>query len=98
MNVPIPECAATQLAADGFEINAEAAADVVLFNTCSVRKAEHKIRHESRAGAHPAKTADRRDSCVARLKAKRQKARALISSSARKAVGRVSRDRGGFHA
>jgi tRNA-2-methylthio-N6-dimethylallyladenosine synthase len=45
MNVSDSERVATQLAADGFEMTAsEEAADVILFNTCSVReKAEHKL-------------------------------------------------------
>ncbi|MGI8639544.1 MAG: tRNA (N6-isopentenyl adenosine(37)-C2)-methylthiotransferase MiaB [Pyrinomonadaceae bacterium] len=45
MNVSDSERVATRLAADGFEITPdEAAADVVLINTCSVReKAEHKL-------------------------------------------------------
>ena len=45
MNVSDTERVATQLVADGFEITSdEAAADVVLLNTCSVReKAEHKL-------------------------------------------------------
>jgi tRNA-2-methylthio-N6-dimethylallyladenosine synthase len=45
MNVSDSERVATRLAAEGFEMTAnEAAADVVLFNTCSVReKAEHKL-------------------------------------------------------
>ncbi len=45
MNVSDSERVATRLVADGFEITAdEAAADVVLINTCSVReKAEHKL-------------------------------------------------------
>lgn len=45
MNVSDSERVATRLAADGFEMTAsEAAADVVLINTCSVReKAEHKL-------------------------------------------------------
>ena len=58
MNVSDSERVATLLAADGFEMTAdEASADVVLFNTCSVReKAEHKlytrvgeVRHAARA-------------------------------------------------
>lgn len=45
MNVSDSERVATALEADGFEItNDENSADVVLFNTCSVReKAEHKL-------------------------------------------------------
>jgi tRNA-2-methylthio-N6-dimethylallyladenosine synthase len=45
MNVSDSERVASQLAANGYEITAhEAAADVVLLNTCSVReKAEHKL-------------------------------------------------------
>ncbi len=45
MNVSDSERVATRLVADGFEITPhEAAADVVLINTCSVReKAEHKL-------------------------------------------------------
>lgn len=45
MNVSDTERVASQLESDGFEITRdEAAADVVLFNTCSVReKAEHKL-------------------------------------------------------
>ena len=45
MNVSDSERVATRLVSDGFEITAdEAAADVVLINTCSVReKAEHKL-------------------------------------------------------
>lgn len=45
MNVSDSERVATRLAADGYEIiRDEAAADVVLLNTCSVReKAEHKL-------------------------------------------------------
>ncbi|MBA2494546.1 MAG: tRNA (N6-isopentenyl adenosine(37)-C2)-methylthiotransferase MiaB [Acidobacteria bacterium] len=45
MNVSDSERVAAKLAADGFEITPnEAAADVVLINTCSVReKAEHKL-------------------------------------------------------
>lgn len=45
MNVSDSERVATQLAADGFEMTPnESAADVVLFNTCSIReKAEHKL-------------------------------------------------------
>lgn len=45
MNVSDSERVLTQLSADGYEItNDESSADVVLFNTCSVReKAEHKL-------------------------------------------------------
>src|SRR5882757_5698445 len=45
MNVSDSERVATLLANQGFEITAtESSADVVLFNTCSVReKAEHKL-------------------------------------------------------
>ncbi len=45
MNVSDSERVATALASDGFEMTADVdAADVVLFNTCSVReKAEHKL-------------------------------------------------------
>lgn len=45
MNVSDSERVATTLARDGFEMTAdESAADVVIFNTCSVReKAEHKL-------------------------------------------------------
>lgn len=57
MNVSDSERVATTLARDGFEMTTdESAADVVIFNTCSVReKAEHKlytrvghIRHDER--------------------------------------------------
>ena len=45
MNVSDSERVATRLVSDGFEITAnEAAADIILINTCSVReKAEHKL-------------------------------------------------------
>ena len=45
MNVSDSERVATILEADGFEITPdEDSADVILFNTCSVReKAEHKL-------------------------------------------------------
>ncbi len=45
MNVSDSERIASQLEADGYEItNSEDSADVILFNTCSVReKAEHKL-------------------------------------------------------
>ncbi len=45
MNVSDSERVATRLVSEGFEITSdEAAADVVLLNTCSVReKAEHKL-------------------------------------------------------
>ncbi|NNE99571.1 MAG: tRNA (N6-isopentenyl adenosine(37)-C2)-methylthiotransferase MiaB, partial [Pyrinomonadaceae bacterium] len=45
MNVSDSERVATQLESDGYELTAsEEAADVILFNTCSVReKAEHKL-------------------------------------------------------
>ncbi|MCB1023403.1 MAG: tRNA (N6-isopentenyl adenosine(37)-C2)-methylthiotransferase MiaB, partial [Acidobacteria bacterium] len=45
MNVSDSERAATQLESKGYEITeSEDAADVIIFNTCSVReKAEHKL-------------------------------------------------------
>lgn len=100
MNVSDSERVATRLAADGFEITPdEAAADVVLLNTCSVReKAEHKLF--TRIGQVGKAAADRGDKkpllgvlgCVAQLEGETLfgKTPAIDFVLGTRAVGRVS--------
>jgi tRNA-2-methylthio-N6-dimethylallyladenosine synthase len=97
MNVSDSERVLSTLAADGFEVTAdESAADVVLFNTCSVReKAEHKLYTRvgeirvSRAGDKPVIGVM---GCVAQLEGetlfKRNSGIDFVLGT--KAVGRVS--------
>ena len=97
MNVSDSERVATRLEKDGYEITAnEASADVVLFNTCSVReKAEHKLY--SRIGEVRNKTNSQKPvigvlGCVAQLEGEMlfQKSQDINFVLGTKAVGRVS--------
>jgi tRNA-2-methylthio-N6-dimethylallyladenosine synthase len=98
MNVSDSERVATRLESEGYEITAdEAAADVVLLNTCSVReKAEHKlytrvgqIRHSDRADQPKIGVMG----CVAQLEGETlfRKTPGIDFVVGTKAVGRVGR-------
>ena len=101
MNVSDSERVATQLAADGYEITRnEAAADVVLLNTCSVReKAEHKLfTRVGQVGKAAAMRGARKPllgilGCVAQLEGETLfgKSPAIDFVIGTKAVGRVSK-------
>lgn len=97
MNVSDSERVATALEADGYELIAdESSADVVLFNTCSVReKAEHKLY--SRIGEVGNSNGSAKPvigilGCVAQLEGETlfQKNRAIDFVLGTKAVGRIS--------
>ena len=98
MNVSDSERVATLLEARGFEVTPlEAAADVVLFNTCSVReKAEHKLYTrvgEVRNSAGREKQIVGVMGCVAQLEGETlfQRANGIDFVLGTKAVGRVER-------
>lgn len=97
MNVSDSERVATALEADGYEIIAdENSADIVLFNTCSVReKAEHKLYSrvgEVRHSNDAAKPVIGILGCVAQLEGETlfQKSQAIDFVLGTKAVGRIS--------
>lgn len=98
MNVSDSERVATALEADGYEIvSDENSADVVLFNTCSVReKAEHKLYSrvgEVRNKPDSAKPVIGILGCVAQLEGETlfQKSKAIDFVLGTKAVGRISK-------
>lgn len=97
MNVSDSERVATALESDGFEITPdENSADVVLFNTCSVReKAEHKLYSrigEVRNSTDTVKPIIGILGCVAQLEGETlfQKSQAIDFVLGTKAVGRIS--------